>query len=67
MTEVESRRDQVFVKEINRLKEVNREQEFKLRSVMIKNERLEKENEMLRSKIEENTWNEIDKDDNDER
>jgi regulator of replication initiation timing len=52
---------------INELGDEKKELEFKVKSTMAKNERLERENEMLRNKIEENTWNEIDKDDNDER
>jgi regulator of replication initiation timing len=52
---------------INELGDEKKELEFRVKSTMAKNERLERENEMLRNKIEENTWNEIDKDDNDER
>jgi len=53
--------------QIKQLGEEKKTLEFKVKSTMAKNERLERENEMLRNKIEENTWNEIDKDDNDER
>ena len=52
---------------INELGDEKKELEFKVKSTMAKNERLERENEMLRKQIEENTWNEIDKDDNDDR
>jgi regulator of replication initiation timing len=52
---------------INELDDEKKELEFKVKSTMAKNERLERENEMLRKQIEENTWNEIDKDDNDDR
>jgi len=52
---------------INELGDEKKELEFRVKSTMAKNERLERENEMLRKQIEENTWNEIDKDDNDDR
>jgi regulator of replication initiation timing len=50
---------------INELNEQRKVDGFKIKSVMAKNEKLERENEMLRKQIEENTWNEIDKDDED--
>jgi regulator of replication initiation timing len=53
--------------QIKQLGEEKKTLEFKVKSTMAKNERLERENEMLRKQIEENTWNEIDKDDNDDR